>query len=146
MKFEANRVASFVVSYSGGDLDEYRVVGARGDLFSQPAYQVGVAIEHILTVNKSESTESFKATDHFGGELKYFSECILKDRQPEPDGEEGMLDVRVIAAIEQSLQLGTTQELPPYRRSKRPRVDQGETLAAGKEPELVGVHQPSEGQ
>ena len=146
LKFEADRVASFVVSYNGGDVDEFRIVGAKGDLFSKPAYQVGTAMKHILTVDKSESSESFKTTDHFGGELKYFSECILKDRQPEPDGEEGMLDVRVLAAIEQSLQTGAAQKLPPYYRSKRPRVDQAETLSAVSEPKLVGAHKPAEGR
>ncbi len=146
LKFEADRIASFVVSYSGGDVDEYRIVGSKGDLFSKPAYQVGTAMKHILTVDKSESTESFKSTDHFGGELKYFSECILEDRRPEPDGEEGMLDVRVLAAIEQSLLTGTAQQLPPYHRSKRPRVDQAETLSAVSEPKLVDVHKPSEGR
>ncbi len=146
LKFEAERVASFVVSYNGGDLDDYRIVGSKGDLFSQPAYQVGAAMKHVLTVGKAKSEETFKTTDHFGGELKYFSECILKDRQPEPDGEEGMLDVRVIAAIEQSLLTGTPQQLAPFHRSKRPRVDQAETLKVTEEPELVGAHQPSKGK
>ena len=146
LKFEAERVASFVVSYNGGDVDEYRIVGSKGDLFSKPAYQVGTAIEHTLTVNKSESTESFKKTDHFGGELKYFSECILEDRQPEPDGVEGMLDVRVLEAVERSLLTGTVQKLQPYHRSKRPDPKQVEKLRAVQEPELVGAHKPSDGR
>ena len=146
LKFEANRVASFVLSYNGGDVDDYRIVGNKGHLFSDPAYQVGVQIEHQLTVAKAKSSESFKKTDHFGGELKYFSDCILNDRNPEPDGEEGMLDVRVVAAIEQALKTGLVQKLPPYTRSRRPDVHQAETLNPVPEPELVGAHKPSEGQ
>ena len=146
LKFEAERMASFVVSYNGGDVDDYRIVGSKGDLFSNPAYQVGSAIEHIVTVNKKESKESFKKTDHFGGELKYFSACIVEDKEPEPDGEEGMLDVRVLEAIERSLTTGAVQTLAPYVRSKRPNVKQAETLGAVKEPKLVGAHKPSEGQ
>jgi predicted dehydrogenase len=145
LKFESHRVASFTVSYSGGDVDEYRVVGSKGDLYSKPAYQVGTAIEQELTIEK-KSSEKFKTTDHFGGELKYFSDCILNDKRPEADGEEGMLDVRVLVAIENALLSGETQTLEPYYRKRRPMPGQVETLRAVKEPKLVGAHKPSEGQ
>ena len=146
LKFEAERVASFVVSYNGGDLDDYRIVGAKGDLFSQPAYQVGVAIEHVVTVDKSTSTEKFKKTDHFGGEVRYFAECILNDRTPEPDGEEGMLDVRVLAAIERALLTGEVQKLDPVHRKRRPDLAQVQTLRAVSEPELIDAHKPTDGR
>ena len=146
LKFEADRMAAFSVSYSGGDVDDYRIVGSKGDLFSEPAYQVAKAIEHVVTVDKKKSDESFKETDQFGGEMKYFSECVLEDKQPEPDGEEGMLDVRVLAAIERSLTTGTVQTLAPYHRSRRPDVAQAETLGSVKEPKLVSSHKPSDGQ
>ena len=146
LKFEAERVAAFVLSYSGGDVDEYRIVGNKGDLFSKPAYQVGVQMKHELTVEKKVSSESFKKTDHFGGELKYFSNCIINDESPEPDGQEGLLDVRVLAAIEESLKTGTAQKLEPFIRSRRPDLTQVQDLNAVKEGELVGAHKPSEGQ
>ena len=146
LKFPDQRMASFTCTYSGGDVDEYRIVGSKGDLHSSPAYQVGVGIKHELTVEGKKSTESFKITDHFGGELKYFSDCILEDKRPEPDGEEGMLDVRVLVAIENALVSGQTQTLDPYYRKRRPSTDQAETLGKVKEPELVGAHKPSDGQ
>ena len=146
LKFEKSRIASFVLSYNGGDVDEYRIVGERGDLSSNPAYQVGSAIKHELTIQKKKSTESFKTTDHFGGELKYFSDCIIENRQPEADGEEGMLDVRVLVAIEKALSTGQVQALAPYHRSRRPEAGQVEELSKVKEPELVGAHKPSDGQ
>lgn len=145
LKFEKSRVASFTVSYNGGDVDDYRIVGEKGDLFSDPAYQFVSSIEHELTVQKKTSTESFKATDHFGGELKYFSNCILKNKQPEADGEEGMLDVRVLVAIEKALSTGQVQTLAPLYRKRRPEPEQVETLPKVSEPELVGAHKPSEG-
>ena len=146
MKFPSQRVAAFVLSYNGGDVDDYRIVGDKGSIFSDPAYQVGVAIEHKMTVEKKHSTESFKKTDHFGGELKYFSDCVLEGRQPEPSGEEGLLDVRVLAAIEESLKTNRPVALDPYQRSRRPIPDQVEKLSAVREPELVGAHKPSEGR
>ena len=146
LKFPSERVASFSLSYAGGDIDEYRVVGSKGDLYSNPAYQVGSGIKHELTIDKKKSTESFSTTDHFGGELKYFSECVVNNKQPEPDGEEGMLDVRVLEAIERALITGTSQQLPVYTRKRRPDPDQVQKLSKVNEPELVGAHKPSEGQ
>jgi predicted dehydrogenase len=146
LKFPANRVAAFVLSYNGGDVDDYRIVGSKGSIFSDPAYQVGMKIEHEVKVGKESSKESFKKTDHFGGELKYFSNCIVNGSNPEPSGEEGMLDVRVLVAIEESLKMNRPVPLAPYTRSRRPAKDQVETLGAVKEPELVGAHKPSEGR
>ena len=145
LKFE-RRVAAFVLTYNGGDVDDFRVVGDKGDLFSQPAYQVGSGIEHVLTVEKKKSHESYKTTDHFGGELKYFSDCILNETRPEADGEEGMLDVRVLVAVEQSLKTNLPVKLAPYKRARRPVAEQVVTLGKVTEPELVHAHKPSEGQ
>jgi predicted dehydrogenase len=145
LKFPDARVAAFTLTYNGGDVDDFRIVGSTGDLFSQPAFQVGLAPQHIKTVGKKKHSQSFPKTDQFGGELKYFSDCILNDRAPEADGEEGMLDVRIIAAIEQSLQTGQPQDLLPYTRRRRPISSQVEKLSPHPEAELVGAHKPSEG-
>jgi predicted dehydrogenase len=145
LKFEGNRIAQFCLTYNGGDVDGFRVVGSKGDLSSDPAYQVGVAIRQIKTVAKTKEEKSFPKTDHFGGELKYFSDCILKDKIPEADGEEGLLDVRVLVAIEECLKTGLPQKLEPRYRSKRPVKGQVERLSAVKEPELVDAKKPSEG-
>ncbi len=145
LKFEDARIATFTVSYTGGDVDDYRVVGEFGDIFVQPAYQVGTKVEYTTSIAKKKSHESFSKTDHFGGELRYFSDCILSDRQPEADGEEGMLDVRVLEAIEKSLKTGEVQRLAPYYRRKRPIADQVEKLSSVEEPELVHASKPSEG-
>jgi predicted dehydrogenase len=146
LKFPSERVAAFVVSYNGGDVDDYRIVGNKGSIFSDPAYQVGVAIKQRIVIGKDDITDTFKKTDHFGGELKYFSECVLNGRKPEPGGEEGLLDVRVLAAIEESLRSNRPVPLAPYQRSQRPSEDQAVKLSAVREPELVGAHKPSEGK
>jgi predicted dehydrogenase len=145
LKFPGARVAAFTLTYNGGEVDDFRIVGSKGDLFSEPAYQVGLAIAHVETVGKKKHSHSFAKTDQFGGELKYFSDCILNGDMPEADGEEGLLDVRVLAAIERSLRTGQPQTLPPWHRSKRPTSEQVEELSPHGEPELVGAHKPNEG-
>ena len=146
LKFPGDRIATMLMSYSGADLDDFRVVGTLGDLYSSPAFGMNVAMKHIMTVGKSKSEESFPKTDHFGGELKYFSDCVLNNKDPEADGEEGMLDIRVIAALERALQTGTPQKLEPYTRKRRPVAEQAEKLRSTKEPQLIDAHKPAEGR
>jgi predicted dehydrogenase len=148
LRFPGDRIATMLLSYSGSDLDDYRIVGTLGDLYSSPAFSMGAAMKQTITIgeSKQKSEESFPQTDQFGGELKYFSDCILNDEHPEADGEEGLLDIRVIAAIERSLQTGQPQKLEPYTRRRRPTKEQAEELHPTEEPELVGVHQPSQGR
>ena len=146
LKFPGERLATMLMSYSGAEAEDYRVVGTLGDLYSKPAFGMRVAMKHVTTIGKETSEESFPKTDHFGGELKYFSECIVKGEQPEADGEEGMLDIRVIAAVERALQTGQPQTLPPYVRKRRPVEKQAETLKATSEPQLIDVHKPQDGR
>ena len=146
LKFPGERLATMLMSYSGADLEDYRIVGTLGDLYSSPAFGMSVAMKHITTINKSKSEDSFPKTDHFGGELKYFSDCILEDRRPEADGEEGMLDIRVIAAVERALTTGQPQTLEPYSRKRRPTEEQIVKLKATKEPQLIDVHEPQKGR
>jgi len=79
--------------------------------------------------------------------MKYFSDCILNGQDPEPDGEEGYADVRVLEAILRALKEGTPQKLEPFTRSRR--IDtksQEQTLSAQRSPELVETSNPGKGQ
>lgn len=146
LKFPGERLASMTMAYGAADLDDFRIVGTLGDLFSQPAYGMNKGMKHIITIGESKSEHSHPATDHFGGETRYFSECILTNQQPEADGEEGMLDLRVIAAVERALKTGQPQKLEPYSRKKRPVMDQVRELPVPSQPKLVDSHKPSEGR
>ena len=146
LKFDDKRIAAFVLSYAAQDLDDFRIAGSLGSLYSTPAYAMPGGMKHTLMIDKDESSESFSKTDQFGGELKYFSECVIEGRDPEPDGEEGMLDVRVLVALEESLKTGVPVKLDAYTRSRRATADQLQELSPVKIPELIGAHKPSEGQ
>jgi predicted dehydrogenase len=117
--FPGDRTAQFTVSYCGGDVGQYTVLGSKGYLEVNPGFQMEVPYEDYSSVDKKQAHEKFAETDHFGGELKYFSDCILHGRDPEPDAEEGWLDVRVILAIKQALETGKAQKLDPYTRSRQ---------------------------
>ncbi|HEX4582616.1 MAG TPA: Gfo/Idh/MocA family oxidoreductase [Acidobacteriaceae bacterium] len=142
LRFPEGRLAQFVVSYYGNAIDSYTVLGTKGSLQVQPGYSYGKSLEHSLTIGEKKDNVSYKNTDHFGGEMKYFSDCILHDIDPEPDAEEGLADVRVLEAIERSLKTGEVQKLAPFTRSKRIDPDQVVRLGAVKPPEPVHASSP----
>ena len=142
LRFPEGRLAQFVLSYYANALDSYAVVGTKGSVQVSPAYMYGKPLEQVITIGESKNQESFKNTDHFGGELKYFSECILDGTEPEPDGEEGYADVRVLEGIARALETGTAQQLEPFMRIKRIDTAQRQTLSARKSPELVHTSNP----
>jgi predicted dehydrogenase len=147
LRFPEGRIAQFMLSYYGNTLDSYVVAGTKGSVQMNPGYMYGQPLEQMVTIGQSKTTKSFRNTDHFGGELKYFSDCILNDRQPEPDGEEGYADVRVLEGIVRALESGKPQVLEPFTRSRRIDTDaQKETLAAKRSPELVNTSNPGKGQ
>jgi predicted dehydrogenase len=146
LRFPGQRIATMLLSYSGADLDDFRIVGTLGDLYSSPAFAMPGGFKHTITIGEKTHEETFRPTDQFGGELKYFSDCIQTNKHPEAAGEEGLLDIRVIAAVERALETGQPQELEPYVRKLRPTTGQAQELHKAEEPELVGVHRPSEGR
>ena len=146
LRFPDGRLAQFVVSYALNALESYYAVGTTGSIGMQPCYTYGKSLEQTVTIGQDEKTHSFKNTDHFGGELKYFSDCILNDRDPEPGIEEGYADVRVLEAISRAIETGDRVTLEPFDRAQR--IDtsaQLEKLRAVKSPELVGVSNPAAG-
>lgn len=146
LRFPGHRLAQFIVSYAGNPVDQYRIVGEKGDLELSPAYMFGLGLKHRLTIGENTTERVFPATDQFGGELHYFSDCILHDRPPEPNGAEGLADVRVMAAIERALESGEPQKVDGGGNARQP-LDprQVERLPMVEAPELVEASAPGEG-
>ena len=145
MRFPGQRLAQFTVSYGTNSVGAYRMTGTGGDVFVAPGFTFGAPIRVRTTRGKETDDTEFPATDQFGGELRYFSDCVIAGRDPEPDGEEGRLDVRVLAAIERALAEGRPQTLEPVERSKRPDPAQAIALPPIETPGLVNAAAPGEG-
>ena len=142
LRFPGDRLAQFVVSYYGSPVDMYTVLGTRGSLEVKPGFAYGEGLEHTVTIDGKTEHTSYKNTDQFGGEMKYFSDCVLHDIDPEPDAEEGLADVRVLEAILRSLQTEQPQTLEPFARRKRIDRDQVVRLGAVKPPEPIHASSP----
>jgi predicted dehydrogenase len=144
MRFPNDRLACFVCSFGAADTSTFRIVGATGELCVDNAYEYAEPITHYLTVNGKTKTKTFRKRDQFAPELIYFSDCILSDRDPEPSGEEGLIDVRIIEALYRSAKMGQAVKLNVFPPSKRPSIEQEIKSPPVREPELVHVGRPSE--
>lgn len=145
LRFPDERLAAFTVSFGANPVDEYRVVGTKGDLQVSPGYMFGIALKHRLTIGSEVKEREFPAVDQFGGELKYFSECVLEDKAPEPDGREGLADVCVIRAIDRALRMGAPQPVRIPSAPTRHTYDHAVQLELIEPPELVDAARPEAG-
>jgi predicted dehydrogenase len=144
LRFPGNKLAQFNISYFGSPSDLLIAVGSEGVLALNPAYTFGNPLSQFVAVGENNEEHSFKNTDQFGGELRYFSECILNGEHPEPDGEEGYADVRVLEGILKALETGQSVALEPFQRSRRIDTERQKiTLSAVSTPELVHAANPS---
>lgn len=146
LKFTEGRQASFTLSYSSEGVDQFYLVGTEGAMNVSPAFGFGEGTKITYELVKEGETTTHEApeVDHFGGETEYFSDCILSGRDPEPDGEEGILDMIVLAAIERAIETGAVQKLEPRKRTRRIGPDQKRELPLEKSPDLVGIELPME--
>ncbi len=143
LRFPGDCLAAFTSSFGASDVSSYRVVGTRGDLRVEPAYEYAERLCHHLTIDGKTRKKSFSRRDQFGPELIYFSDCVQKHREPEPSGLEGLADVRVIEALYLSAAEGRPVQLPPLEKPERPSMEQEISRPPVSKPELVHVESPS---
>jgi glucose-fructose oxidoreductase len=144
LRFEGERIAVFVTSFNASDSASYQIVGTKGRLDVDPAYEYAEGLGYELTIDGKTKRKKTGKRDQFAPELLYFSDCILSNRTPEPSGEEGLQDVRIVQALYESAETGRAIQLPPFQPHKRPDKRQQITRPAGREPELVGADSPHE--
>ncbi len=144
LRFPSKRSAQFTVSYATASAESFTLVGTKATIVASPCFMFGpsIGISYVEKTDDGEKTHSFDPVEQFGNETQYFSDCILKGTDPEADGEEGLMDMRVLAAVEQSLKTGETVVLPPARRSKQVQPEQALKLKPAKEPsedEMISI-------
>jgi predicted dehydrogenase len=144
LRMPGDRLAQFTVSYASNGIDSLIVAGTKGSIHMMPAYGFNAKRERTLIVGETQTREAFKPTDQFGGEMRYFSACILDGTDPEPDGEEGLADLRVIEGIVRALETGESQTLAPFVRQRRIDPDaQKQTLRNTSAPDDVNAAPPT---
>lgn len=140
MRFKDERVASFTCSFGAADRSTFTFTGTRGSITLDPAYEYAEGLSYTLRQGERERTKPFAKSDQFAPELLYFSDCILQNRKPEPSGEEGLADVRIIEAMHRSARSGRWVTLASMPRKARPGMRQEKRRpAVPREPSLVRV-------
>jgi len=146
LRFSNERLATFACSFGAGKVSAYRLVGTKGELAVDPAYEYAKPLEHRLSLEGNLVSERrFARRDQFAPELLYFSDCVLQKHDPEPSAEEGLADVRVIRALYQSMASGRPVELAHYERHERPSLEQEIRRPPIEKPQVIHVQAPSGG-
>lgn len=123
LRFPGDAIASFTVSFNAAAIDTYRVVGTEGEIEMQPGFRFETPTRMILRAGGKVTETTFADVDHFGGQTAYFSDCILAGQPPEPDGAEGLADVRALLAIEEAAKTGQPQTIASPPRPHHPTPD-----------------------
>jgi len=144
LKFSGDRIAQFVVSFGAYEQDQYRIVGTRGHLELRDGYEYAGPRELHVSVGGKERVRKFKAADQFAPELIAFSRAILEDAEIEPDGEEGLRDVRVIVAALKSARENRPLTLSWPPRHRRPEPSDRMYRPPVREPHLVAAEAPTQ--
>lgn len=143
LRFPQERLATFTSSFGSASVLNYQVVGTKGDLRLDPAYAFQGELKHQLTINGQTQECTFPPRDQFAAELLYFSDCVLQGKEPEPNGIEGLNDVRIIRALYHSIKTGSVVKLENLEKLQRPTLAQIIQRPAIQEPELINAADPS---
>ena len=145
MRFKDERLATFTCSFGAADRSVYTITGTKGSVTVDPAYEYAVGLAYTLRTAAASRKKKFGKSDQFAPELLYFSDCILKDREPEPSGEEGLADVRIIEGMLQSIPNGEPVRLEMRQRQQRPSMEQEiRSPPVPREPKLVDAKPASQ--
>jgi glucose-fructose oxidoreductase len=143
LRFPNERVASFTASFGAAKVSEYRLSGTKGDLALEPAYDYARPLKHRLTLDGEVRERRFAKRDQFAPELLYFSDCVLQNGTPEPGGDEGLADVRVIRALYRSAETGQPVTLEPFAKRARPSLEQEIRRPPIEKPDVIHAAAPS---
>lgn len=116
LRFPSGFTASCFTSYSVHDSKRYRLLGSSGWAEMDPAFPyVGQALrvsrKHEGEEHDTLEQPKLQAKNQFALELDHLADCVLKDRRPHTPGEEGLQDMRIIAAIYEAAKTGGTVKL-----------------------------------
>jgi predicted dehydrogenase len=145
LRFPGDRPASFTVSFNAAATSRYRLVGTRGSVQLEPAYEYqGELVRHV-TVGEETRTDRFGPGDQFAPELIRFAECVRSGAEPEPSGREGLADVRVIEALLESARAHRPIRIAPVTQAALPDERQELRAPPVEEPEPVHAQAPPQG-
>jgi predicted dehydrogenase len=143
LRFPGERIATFVCSFGSADVARFQVVGTKGNLQLDPAYEYAIPLELEVRIGEKTDKKKYPKRDQFAPEIVYFSDCVMKNREPEPNGWEGLADVRVVEALYRSAKAGKAVTIKPVRKTKRPTLEQQIRKPPVRKPKTVKATPPT---
>ena len=113
LRFPSGVLAHCDCSFNAEVSRRYRVHCEKGFIDMDPAFAYnGLKLSVKEGGQAGRKTElQIEQVNHFSAEMDHLSDCVLNDREPRTPGEEGLADMRVIAAIEEALRNGGTAKV-----------------------------------
>ncbi len=142
LRFPGERVAQFTCSFGAADTGSLELIGSKGMLRIEPAYDYVGKLKWTLTIAEKTTKKKFPAGVQFAPELIHFSDCILKGKTPEPDGNEGLADIRIIDAIFKSAESGRAVKMSPVTPQKLVKPSQALQRPPVRKPKIVKSTSP----
>jgi predicted dehydrogenase len=105
LRFPDGVTAQCDCSFDAAESRRYRVHCAEGFIDLDGAFGYRGQQLHVWQDNCRSQFE-IQPVNHFSAEMDHFSECVLDDKPCRTPGEEGLADMRAIAAIEESARTG----------------------------------------
>ena len=143
LRFPGERLASFTCSFGANATGTFRVVGTKGEVRLDSAYDYAEPHRMTVRVGQKCREREFPQRDQFAAELLYFSDCVLARKRPEPSGKEGLADVRIVRALLESARSRRAVRLGDFERRARPTAKQEIHRPPVEEPDLIGVESAS---
>jgi predicted dehydrogenase len=105
LRFPNEITANCDCNFDAAESRHFRVQGTKGYVDLDQAFSYR---GQVLKLSKDKKVTQIPITpvDHFAAEMEHFSECLLTDKPNKTPGEEGLQDMRLMAAIEQAATSG----------------------------------------
>ena len=87
------------------DTKRFHILAEKAEIEMNKAFSYR-GLRLYVTDEDGRNEITIPAVDQFATEMDHFSRCVLDNQAPLTPGEEGLADMRLIAAIEESIKSG----------------------------------------
>ncbi|HXH76143.1 MAG TPA: Gfo/Idh/MocA family oxidoreductase [Bacteriovoracaceae bacterium] len=142
MKFPDEKLATFSISFGAFSSSDFELIGTKGRIRLEKAYEYSKTMSLKIYEEKKIITKKYPKRDQFAPEIIYFSDCIQRKKRPEPSGEEGLADIKIIEALLLSIDLGSPIKIDEVNKRQRPTEGQKITRPSIPTPRLFNATGP----
>jgi xylose dehydrogenase (NAD/NADP) len=104
---------AFSASFTGPTDTRLVISGSEGRIEVEDAFQPGAERTLQIATENGSATYGGLAGDEVREQFDYFAHCVLSDRTPEPDGRDGLVDLRTMAEVYRAAETGVPMaEIP----------------------------------